>query len=305
VTQLSFRARDRWGTVAAVYGLRFVLALAFAAPVVSVVEGVGLSGFADGDAILFEPSGLYLVELLRLAGPDLKALAGNALYLALPALALSIWSRAALMTALAEPGRLALGVVFERSLRALPGFLFISGLGLLARLAFVLVAIEVAGPVLTLAELGFDEKKADLTALAAVLVCLLPLLAIPPLSDLLRARVVLEGARVRDAIAPGWQLFRAKFPRVFLAWLLPALGALALGLAVAALVPLFDVSQPGGFRVLGVFLLHQLAAFGLVWFDAVWLARALSFSRPSPAGRPARSDAPRDPSSDPVASPGA
>jgi hypothetical protein len=299
------RARDRLGVILGLYGLRFLLAASFAVPIVSIVEGAGVSGFVDGDAILFAPSGLYLSELLRLAAPDLRAFAGNSLYLALPALVFAIFTRAALMAALAESGRLPLGAVFERALRALPGFLLISGLGVIARIVLFLVAFEVGGPALTLAELSFNEKNADLTALAAMLACLLPLLLIPPLADLTRARVLLDGARVRDAIAPAFRLFRAKFPAILLAWLLPTLAALAAGLVVAAVVPWLDVSKPGGGRLLGVFMLHQLVAFGLVWFDAVWLAKAVNFSRTSPAYTPARNAELRDPSSSPIASPDA
>jgi hypothetical protein len=299
------KARQRLGVIAISYGLRFVLAAGFAVPVVSAVEGAGVAQFSEGDAILFEPSGLYLTELLRLAGPDLRALAHNALYLALPALSLLIFARAALMAALAESGRLSLGPWLSRALRALPGFLLISGLGVIARLVLLLVALQVGGSTLALTEVSFDERKADLTALAALLVCFVPLLVVPPLADLARARVLLEGERVRHALVESVKLLRQKFVSILLAWLLPTLAALVAGLAVAWLVPFLDVGKPGAGRVLGVFLLHQLVAFGLVWFDAVWLARAVNFSRTSPADTPARSAEPLGPSSDPVASPGA
>jgi hypothetical protein len=280
------RARDRLGVVAVIYGLRFVLAAGFAVPIVSAVEGAGVAQFADGDAILFERSGLYLTELLRLVGPDLRAFAANSLYLALPALALLVFARAALMAALAEEGRLPLGAWFERALRALPGFLLVAGLGVIARLVLVLVALQVGSTTLALTEVSFDEKRADLVALAALLVCLSPLLLVPALGDLARARVLLEGERVRHALIQSAKLLRRRFGPILLAWVLPTLAALVISLGVAWLVPLLDVAKPGAWRVLGVFLLHQLVAFGLVWFDAVWLAKALNFgARPPDAAR--------------------
>ncbi len=135
--------------------------------------------------------------------------------------------------------------------------------------------------------------------------CFVPLLVVPPLADLARARVLLEGERVRHALVESAELLRQKFVSILLAWLLPTLAALVAGLAVAWLVPFLDVGKPGAGRVLGVFLLHQLVAFGLVWFDAVWLASRRF--QPDVACRYTctRSAEPLGPSSDPVASPGA
>lgn len=299
------RARDRVGVVAALYVVRSLLAAGFAVPVVSLVEGAGVSQFVEGDALLFEPSGLYLTELLRLLRPELRALGRNYLYLALPVLAVLIFSRAALVTALAERGRLSFGAWLERAFRAFPSFLLISGLATLLRVLVLLVALQIGGSTLSVTEHYWDERSADLIALSALLVGLLPLLALPSLADLTRARVVLQRSSVSAALFESAKLFRRRWASVLLAWLVPHLAALTLSLAVAYLVSIIDVGQPGGWRVLSVFGLHQFVAFALVWFDAVWLARALAFSQTAPDDRSARSDEPVDPSSSPAASPGA
>ncbi|MCC6555359.1 MAG: hypothetical protein IT372_20555, partial [Polyangiaceae bacterium] len=134
--------RARWrpaawrrpGAVALYFAYRAVAALLIAAPVTALV-GEAVGAYPAGDAVLFEPGALMLLEIARLARIAAPALAAQIGAGALIAAALGLIPLAALLVALGRPGPLGAALVGARVARSLGPLVMLWGVAALAEVA--------------------------------------------------------------------------------------------------------------------------------------------------------------------------
>jgi len=259
--------------VLANYLLRALLAAGLFSPFVHVVEAAGVGQFPAGDRILFQPSGLYLLELLRLAGSELAALAHGSLWLLLATALASIVARALTYSTLAQRP-FELGEVIARALRLVPGYLLIVGLVFLAQVLtlglFYWLGSELSRP------LGArSERIADLVLVGVALLGLFAALLLGAIAELARASLAHAGGGALSAMGRALELCQ-RFPvRLLSRWAGLGASGVVLVLLGAELSGLIDVSRAGGWRTAGVFTLHQLVALALTALHTAWLAIAL------------------------------
>ena len=92
--------RERRRALVAYYGWRLGAAWLLTTPVAAVLEGTRIGHLPNGDGAAFEPSGLYLVEMLRLAEPALRASVRNSQWTAIVLCVLGLIPLAWLLEAL-------------------------------------------------------------------------------------------------------------------------------------------------------------------------------------------------------------
>jgi hypothetical protein len=258
---------------------RIVLAYLIASPLARVLMGAGIQHHPRGDAVLFEPGAVALVEAVRVSLGELRTELGGSLVVGIVGAWLLLIPHGALYAALGLPDRARLAELLPRSLALFPRFTLLGG-----ACAFV------QGLILTLAFLGASgiesrfatagsERRADLLALGVLAIAVLLVAFTALWLDLARAAVVVDDARFFSALGSG---FRAFLRRPLAAIACSTLGPLCLlGLiaAAAVLTGLLDVSRVGTWRVLLVLALHQLVVLGAVLFRAGWLGASLELVR--------------------------
>ncbi len=261
------------GLVLANYLLRALLGVFMALPFAAVVGASGVGQFPAGDRVLFEPGGLHLVELLRLAGPELLGLGQGSLRLLVGAAVILIAARALTYATLAHPRDL--GAVVSKALPLVPGYLLIAGLVLLAQALtlgfFVWLGVKLSDPLQ-----ASSEKRADLLLAAVALLGLLAVLVLGALGELARACLAARRSSAISAIFRGVELGQRFALRLLSRWAGLGAAGIALVLIAAKLTELFDVSRAGSFRPFGVLVLHQLVALALCALHTAWLRTALN-----------------------------
>lgn len=269
------RASRRPFVVLGIALLRLSAGFCLALPLQSLVSSSGVGLRAEGDRLLFEGGSYLLLEVLRLTGPELSAVARGLFPLFAVALLLGAASNAALLVALNFGGRLRLGEWLARALGRLPLLLVLSvgtGLG-------QLVLFGLGGALAGAVPESMSRPIASTIGQAAVwLGCAALAGALGGISDVAKACLVRHdsslGAALRQA---GSCLKRRPLPASF-GWLPYALcfgAAVALG---ARLTEVLDVSRAGAWRVAAVFTLHQLIVLLAVALRSAWYARALRLS---------------------------
>jgi hypothetical protein len=269
------RVGQRWGAIALAWSFQLLVALVLAAPVVAALSGTGIADHPRSDAVLFEAGGLYLMEALRLgAGALLSTLQVSLLSFAVLGM-LGLFPLAALLSALLYDGKLRVASWLGAAIAHVPSFVLIGGLTWLGRAAlalfFVLVYSLLEGPVSS----AFNERNADLVLISGALVCTIAFAALGVAADLARAARVRFGLRALGAFRAGLGAFGQRPLAAAVGWLIPASWSVALVALAAILVGLLAVDQPGSWRVLGAFVVHQLTAIGLIALRALWLHRSL------------------------------
>lgn len=269
------RVGQRWGAIALSWSFQLLLALLLAAPLVAALSGTGIANHPRGDAVLFEPGGLYLIEALRLgAGAALSALQVSFVSFVVLGM-LGLFPLAALLSALRSDGKLRVASWLGEAIAHVPSFVLIGGVTWLGRAAlalfFVLVYSLLEGPV----GAAFNERNADLVLISGALVCAIAFAALGIAADLARAARVRFGLRALGAFRTGLGTFGQRPFAAVVGWLIPASWSVALIALAAILVGLLAVDQPESWRVLGAFVVHQLTAIGLIALRALWLHRSL------------------------------
>jgi hypothetical protein len=265
------------------YLLRTFVAAGLALPFVEVVAAAGITRFPGGDRLLFEPSGLYLLELLRLAGPEFVALARGSLLLLLPLTCALLVARAVSLVALTDgPGPL--GVLLARALPLVPAFLAIAGLTALAQVltlgGFVWVGAQLEG-----AFTAGSERRADLAFALVALLGVLASLLLGALAELARASAAQERSGALRSLSRALELARSHPRRLLSRWASLGMLGLALVLVAARVTEHVDVGRAGAWRVALVFALHQLVVLTLVALHTAWLKTAVSVAQEPIASR--------------------
>ncbi len=249
--------------------LAFVAVWALALPTLQVVRGSGLAGYPDGDERLFEPGGMLLLELLRVARPAIAAAlcttAGLALGLAFVSpFALTAWFG---FGGGAHPAGVRSRLLI--AVRSYPAALGISGLAWLVRASCLL-----GGALLAEATCSPGAPGRTAACVAVLAIALAPMALTPPLRDLAIADAVLRGASAVDALgracrvmcALGWPL---------LAWHLALQSSLVIVGLFAAYGPIwFDLAAPGAGRTFAYLLTAQSMLVVSILLRCLCLERA-------------------------------
>lgn len=266
------RARRRPFVVLAIAGLRLLAGFCLALPLQSLVAASGVGLRVEGDRALFEGGGYLLLEVLRLEGPELAAVARGLFPLLGLALLLGLTANATLLVALNFGGRLALGEWLTRSLQRLPGLVVLSLGTALGQLVLFALGAALAGAVPDV----MSRPLATSAARVAVwLACACIAGALGGLSDVAKACFVRHDASIVSALRQARSCLRGRPLPACFGWLHYAV---ALGLAVLAAAKaseLLDVSKPGGLRLVAVLAVHQLVVLLAVALRASWFGRAL------------------------------
>ncbi len=260
-----FRSFPRALTVLLAAALRSALGWVVAFPIVAALSAVGVGSLQGGDRALFAPSGVLLVETLRLAEIPLRAAAQTSLL---------SWALCALVQALPTALVFAAfsrpptgpGAPFRRALALTPRFIVLGALDCgLCALTFVLGFL--LWPAAT-------SASGDAQYALAVLVigwALLLSAAISVFGDLARLASVEPEKTLRQAIDEAALGFRRRGLHLAARYVL-ASSAGALCVAAAARgTELCRVEAAGELRVLVVFALHQAVLIALTGIQGVWV----------------------------------
>jgi hypothetical protein len=272
----AMRARRRPGVIAVVFGLKLLGAGAVGLPLGAAVLGTGITQWPGGDAVLWEPGGGLLGELVWnhpwvfIAG--LRASG----WLGLLAACLGLLPLVALMVALSYAGRLGWSWLAARTMEHLGSFVALAGMTLVAQGALLFAASLVAVGVRRSFAERWGEVSSDLVSLGVLGLAGLGVVVLGILEDLARAVVVRARARLRTALPVALTIAKGHAFTIIGAYLPRALSSFALLVGAAAVVLFIGLGRPDDWRVGAAFIVHQAAAFGLVWLRASWLARALA-----------------------------
>jgi hypothetical protein len=266
------RATRRPLLVLSVAALRIFAGLCLAWPLSSLLTSTGVGLRAEGDRALFEGGGYLLLELVRLRGSELEAVARGLLPVLVLGLVLTAACNAALLVGLNLHGRLRGRELLSRAGERLPA-LVVLGVGTaLAQLVLIiagLIAVEaipesLAQPVATSCAQG-----------ALWLVVALAAGALGGFSDVVKASLVRHESRLGDGLSRALKCLKHLPIRATFGWIPCALACFFVAILVAKLCELCDVGQAGAWRVAAIFTLHQLVILTAVGARAAWFARAL------------------------------
>jgi hypothetical protein len=267
--------------IAVTYLTRLLVALLASFPLIAVVGASGILEFEPGDGKLFEPGGLYLLELLLRERAVLVALvAPTAALLAFGAL-LGVLPEWLLLRALASAATpTSEGASLSRGLPRL-GALAVGSWVARGVLAFVTGAL-----VMTARSFFVSARDERLVLLATAVVLLLGLVGwgcLSVLHDLAAIEVALGGAPPLAALERALLATRRHARALAVRYAAWALASGALLLAGAAAASAFDVTGGGSLAPTAALLLHQLTLLGQVGLHAAWLSSALAVTTPSRA----------------------
>lgn len=261
-------AHQRWGLVAVLYAYRAMVGLALAiAP--SSVLGAYVAGYPEGDAVLFEPGGVVLVDVLRLAGRPLAGLGALAIPAFVVAIFFGLLPIAALLVGLGTREQLRASTLLRRSMAPM------TTLGLLELLAAVaqggLLALGALFGVGLGQALHLAPPTRDLVVVAAMVVALTAVACVRTVAALAQAAAVDEGAGMYQATARGVRAWRRSeaLPLWAYAW------RAALGLCTLAVAALLAPRLP----LVASVALHQAAIAIAAYLDADWRAVSLRVVR--------------------------
>jgi hypothetical protein len=295
-----------------VFASRIVLAAMAAYPVFAIATRA-FGGWPQGDAALFEPGSMMLLELVRLHRVGIDAWLTQGLLATVVAVPVGFVTNALLLAALAAPSDAPAGVAARAvsSMRAL-GVAW-------AAFAAVLCAWACVCYALVEAFRGSVEQSSptrDWIALVVVLAGGAVTIVIGVLHDVTRAMIVLGVKHVPAAFVASWECARERWwPLLAGWWARGAAGVLLVVLELWAMrrVPLLS----GSSAWLGA-LVHGAIMLGLIVLRASWLSMAIEVAKPRASvelaamrtvgvikdeaiGTAARTGEPDDPSSGPGA----
>jgi hypothetical protein len=256
-------ARRRPLLLLSVTGLRILAGLCLAWPLSALLAQTGVGLRAEGDRALFEGGGYLLLEVLRLRGGELEAVARGLLPVLALGLLLTAAGNAALLVGLNLRGRLQVRELLSRASERVPRLVVLGGGTALGQ--FVRAVPEaLAQPAATTAA---EVSLWLVIALAAG--------ALGGFSDLAKASLIRHDAPLFEALSLAFKCLRHRPIRASFGWVPYAAAFVAAALLAGKLTEVIDVARPGVWRVGCVFALHQLVVLISVTARAAWYARAL------------------------------
>ena len=276
----------RWSTAAAASTLlwisRTLLGLLVSYPLLLAIRASSMSSGPEGDAVLFQPGSLLLLELLRIASGPLSSGLRVLLLLAGLAAIVELIPLALAFDLLLLPGR----PLFERLTRALrifPRFLALGAIALLTQAALLLAA-SLLGAALKPVLSSSDERLQSVAPIALLGLGLFAAGWFGGVLDIARATLVRRGLRECRAQAALAQALRCLKKRPFsvLSGMYPSVAGAALAsLAAAWLLTRQDLTAPSSTAITVAFGAHQAAVLFAIAWRVRWLGLALELSRAS------------------------
>lgn len=260
------RAHKRLGLVGFNFAYRFLAGLLIAGPIAAILSGP-VANQPRGDAALFDPGGVMLLEALRLAGRGAAGATTASGAIALLATFLGLLPFAALVAGLGREGRLSRGYLAARAIQPMGTLALIWGLGLLAQAILAVIVTLLGGKLV--GALHLDSPREDIARLVLTGVVLLAVIAAGVVRDLSAVSAVNDGTRLYTSVQRALRAVGHAGGRVALAY--ATRGVLALA-AVGGAVAL--ASALSGVPVMP-FVVHQAGIAGVVFFQASWLAAAI------------------------------
>ncbi len=260
--------------IALVYGFYLAGGLVAGSPLSAALLSTGAAAGPSGDAALFEPGALILLEALRIGARPLASAVSSSALIALAVALLALVPLAALIATLATRPRPVHAAVSHFS-----SFALLAGLTLLLRVLVMGGATLIWMAVEGWFDGALSEPTEDKLLLGWIALTAVALALVGIVQDLARAACVVHDCRALGALSIGLSALRARPGAVLLGWLTPAAWSIALFCGAAFAVGWIDVSRPGGGRAWLAFLVHQLAIFGFIALRAWWLADAVRLTR--------------------------
>jgi hypothetical protein len=280
--------------VLAVYALRLSAAWIVASPLSRALTAPVATAHPRGDAILFEPGALELVESIRLSAPYLLAELKGSLLVGVFLGWLSLVPAAGLLSALSSRTRTGPAEWARRGVELFPRFTLSFASRLIAQGIVVALAVGAARLLEPRLAAGKSEVRSDLVLVGIVLTALAVAMVLGVLEDLVRVELV-RGARFGRALRRASRTLVSNPGRVLAWWVLFALATALLPLAASPLTTLIDVGRAGTGRLIAVTLLHQGVLLGVVTLRALWLSLILELSaEPEPSSAAGGEDLPID-----------
>jgi len=259
---------------------RTLLSLLVAYPLLLATRESGMVNGPEGDAVLFRPGSLLLLEFLRVGLPELSAACKTALLLAGLALVSELLPLAAALDLMWLPGR-SFSQRLARAFALFPRFLGLGGIALLAQAALLLAASLLSEALKPLLRSG-DERVLSLMPIAVLALGLLACSAFGCVLDLARATLVQRELTAREALTHALSCLQ-KRPFSVLLGAYPSVAGAALGYLCAAwAMTHLDLSSPSQTVIAQAFAVHQLALLFALGFRVRWLRTALELSNAQP-----------------------
>lgn len=261
--------------VTLLYLYRAAAALVVGYPIARTFGALGPTALPDGDLTLFAPTGMRLLEALRLGARAIPASLESGSMVAILLAILGLFPLAAALTDLENP-HATRGQLSSTAANRLPSFLLLSGATVLSQAVLVMMMVFVVTHVSALTDSLRNERTADLIPLLFGVFGFSTLLAVGIVQDLARAAVIRHGARGIDSLRIAGTTLVTTPRAVFAAFAGPAVATALVVAAAAALTSVCDVSRPGAWRVASVFFAHQLAVVAIVALRLRALGAALT-----------------------------
>jgi hypothetical protein len=259
---------------------RTLFGLLVSYPIVLAIQASSMASGPEGDAVLFQPGGLMLLELVRLGAPWLASALRLALLLAFLSAILGLVPLALALDLLWLPS----GTLLDRTARALrffPRFLALGAIALLAQAALLLAA-SLLGAALKPALSSADERLRTILPIALMGLALLACAWFGGVLDIARAWLVQRGRRessVQAALSHALLCWRRR-PFTVLIGMYPSVAGGTLAWLTAAWVlvrPGSPAAASSAAIALG-FGAHQLAVLFAIAWRVRWLDTALQLS---------------------------
>jgi hypothetical protein len=258
---------------------RTLLALLASYPLLLAVRASMMTGGPEGDAVLFQPGSLLLLELLRVGAPWLAAATELSLMLLGVAAILELIPLAVALDLLAAPNR-PLRERAARALRLFPRFLVLSVLTLLVQAALLLAA-SLLGAALKPVLASADERLRSIAPLALMALGLVACGWFGGVLDIARATLVrrhVAEAGARAALARTVDCLRRRPLRVLFGVYPSVAGSALAALAAIWFLARFVPMQATGRALALGFVAHQLAILFAIAWRVRWLGEALELS---------------------------
>jgi len=270
----------RWPLVGSLYAFRLCASWLVVMPFVAALAGAGVRDQPLGDATLFEPGGVYLVETLRLALPTVAGTFFNAASWFVIGSVLSVLIQGVVIHGQSQPEG-SLGSAFQRSISSFPRFVLLGGCGFLAQ-TLVLVLTVLAAQAARRSIGGVElAPRGDIAYASVLFLGLFLLLAISILVDL--ARIASAASKTRGAfvcVELSVQSFLTRPLTIALALVAPLSMTLALAVVIGFAVGALRVEQGDTWRWVLILALHQAVIVFACWAEVYWQGRAQGFMRP-------------------------
>jgi hypothetical protein len=256
----------RPGLVLLVAAYHLLAGLLVAAPIAALFNS-SVSGYPRGDAELFDPGALMLIEALHLGARGIAATLTGAGLPGLVAIFGGLLPLAALIAGLSRRGRLSRAFVVRAATFRLGTLALLWGVGLAAQILLAVLVVLLGGKVID--TLHLRAKNEDIAYVVLAAVTGLTVLAAGVLRDLAAVAAVAGEGRFYVSMARALLTVIRRPGSVIGAYASRAL------LALALLVAAFELAPPRGESLGVAFALHEGAIVLGVFLRASWLAAAL------------------------------